>query len=345
MKKMLLLAATALVATAAASAQTFQLSGAGATFPQPLYVKMFDEYKAVTGNEVNYQGIGSGAGVAQLTAKTVDFGASDAPMNAGQIAKAGADVVHIPTCVGAIVITYNLPGKVVQLRLTGSLVAEIYMQKITKWNDPALRAVNPGVNLPNRNIVIVHRADASGTSYNFTGYLSKESPDWARTVGQSTNPKWPVGLGGKGNPGVAAQVKQIPFSIGYVEIAYALQTKMPTAIMKNKAGHWIDPHEMASVGQAANIDFPADGKADLIDSSAAQGYPISTTTWLLVYKDQTYTGNQAKSQAVMKTIWWMLHDGQQYNEALGYAKLPAGAVAVAETLMKSVTYHGTPLLH
>lgn len=344
MKKTVLLIAVMVVLAFSVSAQKVQLIGAGATFPQPLYVKMFDEYKKATKNEVNYQGVGSGAGVNQLIAKTVDFGASDAPMNADQTAKAGAEVVHIPTCVGAIVITYNIPGFSKSMRLTGSVIADIYLNKITKWNDDAIAKLNPGIKLPDMNIVVVRRADASGTSFNFTGYLKKESQEWADMVGQNTNPKWPVGVGGKGNPGVAAYVKQVPGAIGYVEIAYAIQNKMPVAIIQNKAGNWIDANKIATVSEAANIEFPMDGKADLIDSSAANGYPISTTTWLLVYKDQTYTGNQTKSTEVMKTIWWMLHDGQKYNEAQGYAKLPAGAVKVAEALIKSVTYNGTALI-
>jgi phosphate transport system substrate-binding protein len=344
MKKTTLLVAVMVAVAFSASAQTVQLTGAGATFPQPLYVKMFDEYKKATKTEVNYQGVGSGAGVNQLIAKTVDFGASDAPMNADQIAKAVAEVVHIPTCVGAIVVTYNIPGFKGSLKFTGPVLADIYLGKITKWDDEAISKLNTGVKLPDMNIVVVRRADASGTSFNWTGYLTKESPDWASSVGQNTNPKWPVGVGGKGNPGVAAYVKQVPGSIGYVEIAYAIQNKMPVAIVQNKAGNWIDPNKIATVSEAANIEFPADGKADLIDSSAPNGYPISTTTWLLVYKDQTYTGNKAKSEAVMKALWWMLHDGQKYNEAQGYAKLPMGAVKVAETLMKSVTYNGESLL-
>jgi len=344
MKKTTLLALVLVGAAASVSAQAFQLTGAGATFPQPLYVKMFDEYKKATKNEVNYQGVGSGAGVNQLIAKTVDFGASDAPMNADQIAKAGTEVVHIPTCVGAIVMTYNIPNFKSVIRLTGPVIADIYLGKITKWDDEAITKLNPGVKFPDMNIVVVRRADASGTSFNFTGYLGKESADWATTVGQNTNPKWPVGVGGKGNPGVAAYVKQVPGSIGYVEIAYAIQNKMPVAHIQNKAGNWIDPNKIAAVSEAANIEFPADAKADLIDSPAPNGYPISTTTWLLVYKDQTYTGKKDKSTAVMKALWWMLHEGQKYNEAQGYAKLPAGAVKVAETLMKSVTYNGEALL-
>ena len=344
MKKTTLLVAVLLAVAFSAGAQTVQLTGAGATFPQPLYVKMFDEYKKATKVEVNYQGVGSGAGINQLVSKTVDFGASDAPMNADQQTKAGADVVHIPTCVGAIVITYNIPGYSGTLKMTGPLIADIFLGKITKWDDAAIAKLNGDVKLPDMNIVVVRRADASGTSFNFTNYLSKESKEWADGPGVTNNPKWPVGVGGKGNPGVAAYVKQVPGSIGYVEIAFALQNKMPFAVVQNKAGNFIDPSKIATLTEAANITFPADGKADLIDSDAANGYPISATTWILVYKDQTYTGNADKSKATLKAIWWMLHEGQALNEGLNYAKLPAGAVKVAETLIKSVTYNGKPLL-
>ncbi len=345
MKKTTLLVSVLVAVAFSASAQTVQLTGAGATFPQPLYVKMFDEYKKATKNEINYQGVGSGAGVNQLIAKTVDFGASDAPMNADQTAKAGAEVVHIPTTVGAIVVTYNIPGYKGALKLTGPVIADIFLGKITKWDDDAIVKLNPDVKaLTDTNIVVVRRADASGTSYNFTNYLAKESKEWADGPGVTNNPKWPVGVGGKGNPGVAAYVKQVPGSLGYVEIAYALQNKMSFAVVQNKAGNFIDPSKISTLTEAANITFPADGKADLIDSEAANGYPISATTWLLVYKDQTYTGNADKSKAVLKAIWWMLHEGQAFSEGLNYAKLPAGAVKVGETLLKSVTYNGKPLL-
>jgi len=345
MKKTTLLVAVMVAVAFSASAQTVQLTGAGATFPQPLYVKMFDEYKKATKNEVNYQGVGSGAGVNQLIAKTVDFGASDAPMNADQTTKAGADVVHIPTCVGAIVVTYNIPGYKGSLKLTGPVIADIFLGKITKWDDEAIVKLNPDVKaLTDTNIVVVRRADASGTSYNFTNYLAKESKEWADGPGVTNNPKWPVGVGGKGNPGVAAYVKQVPGSIGYVEIAYALQNKMSFAVVQNKAGNFIDASKIATLTEAANITFPVDGKADLIDSEAANGYPISATTWILVYKDQTYTGNMDKSKETLKAIWWMLHEGQSLNEGLNYAKLPVAAVKVAENLLKSVTYNGKALL-
>jgi phosphate transport system substrate-binding protein len=344
-----LIALTGVLTLGACSAQKqapkiIQLTGAGSTLGQPLYVAMADAYKKLTGVEMNFQGIGSGAGVQQLIAKTVDFGASDAPVNPDQQAKLGAPVVQIPTCVAAIVMSYNLPGLKEKLRLTGPVIADMYLGKIKKWNDAAIAKINPGVKLPATAITCVYRADASGTSYNFTGYLTKESPEWASKIGRSLNPKWPLGIGGKGSSGVAAYITQVPGGIGYEEIAYAMQNNLPEAIIQNKAGNWIDPSDISTVSQAANLAFPADGIVDLIDSTATNGYPISTTTWIDVYKDQTYTGNKDKSLALMNLLWYMLHDGQSINVSQGFAKLPDAGVAVAETLLKSVTYNGEPLL-
>ena len=322
---------------------TVSLNGAGATFPQPLYTVMFDEY-AKTGNKVNYQGVGSGAGIKQLIEKTVDFGASDAPMKQKDIDAAGAEVLHIPTCIGAIVLTYNLPTVKAQLKFDSESIAAIFLGKITKWNDAAIKALNPGVDLPDLAIGVVHRSDSSGTSYNFTTYLTKVSKEWADKVGASKSPDWPAGIGGQGNPGVASAVKQVPGAIGYVEIAYARQNNMPVAQVKNAAGNFIDPSNLENVALAADVAFPADAKVDVVNSDAKMGYPIAATTWLLLYKDQTYTGKPEISKGVVELMWWMLHDGQSLNETVGYAPLPPAAVAVAEKLLKSVTYDGQPLL-
>lgn len=326
------------------SSSVTSLEGAGATFPQPLYTVMFDQYAKVKGVKVNYQGVGSGAGIQQLTAKTVDFGASDAPMKAKDIAAAGAEVIHIPTCIGAIVLSYNLPGVKEQLKLDSDTISRIFLGQITKWNDPAIAATNSGVTLPDLAIGVIHRSDSSGTSYNFTTYLSKVSTEWANKIGPSKSPEWPVGIGGQGNPGVASSIKQVPGAIGYIEIAYALQNNMPAAQVKNSSGNFINPEDLGKVALAADVDFPADAKVDIVNSSAAQGYPISATTWLLLYKDQTYTGNKAVSKAVVDMMWWMLHDGQALNETVNYAKLPSAAVAVAEKLLKSVVFDGETLL-
>ncbi len=344
MKKVIALLSVLALVAAGLSAQVVELTGAGATFPAPLYQKMFDNY--VKTAKVNYGAVGSGAGIQQLTAKTVDFGASDAPMNADEQTKAGAEVLHIPTCVGSIAITYNVPGLDAKtpLKLTGAVIADIYLGKIDNWNDKPLVDLNPGLKLPESKIVVVRRADSSGTSYNFTGYLTKVSDEWKTSVGQNKAPKWPVGVGGKGNAGVASYVKQVPGSIGYVEIAYARQNKMAVAFVQNKAGNYIDPNSLSALAKAADVAFPADAKADIINTDAKDGYPIAATTWLLVYKDQSYTKNAAKSKAVLDTIWWMLHDGQQYNEAMDFGKLPPAAVTVAENLLKSVVFDGKPLL-
>jgi phosphate transport system substrate-binding protein len=322
----------------------FDLNGAGATFPAPLYTVMFDAYTKATGNRVNYQAIGSGGGIQQLTAKTVDFGASDAPLKDSELKAAGAEVIHIPTCIGAIVVSYNLPAIKTQLKFDGTTIANIFLGKITKWNDPAIAALNAGVALPDLPIAVVHRSDSSGTSFNFTTYLTKVSPDWASQIGVSKSPSWPVGIGGQGNPGVAANISQVTGALGYIEIAYARQNKMPVAQIKNKAGNFIDPNDLTTVALAADVDFPADAKADIVNSTAAKGYPISATTWLLLYKDQTFTGNPEKSKAVVDLLWWMIHDGQKYNESADYAKLPAVAVTVAEKLLTSVVFAGKPLI-
>lgn len=320
-----------------------KIMGGGATFPAPLYLKMFDAYTKKTGIAINYQAIGSGAGIKQLIAKTVDFGGSDAPLNAKETRKAGAEVIHVPTCLGAIVLSYNVPG-LSNLKLTPDVLSGIYLGKITHWNDAALAKINPGVKLPNMRITVVHRSDSSGTSYNFTVYLSSVSRIWGKNPGVSKNPKWPVGIGGKGNDGVAASIKQIKGSIGYIELAYAFQNKMPVALLKNKSGIFIDGHSFNAVGEAANIAIPANGKVNVVNTSSRNGYPIAATTWILLYKDQSYTKNKAQSEAVVNLIWWMIHEGQAYNEAAGYAKLPPRAVKVGENLLRSVVFNGKPLL-
>ncbi|MBN1646543.1 MAG: phosphate ABC transporter substrate-binding protein PstS [Spirochaetales bacterium] len=328
----------------AAGSAPVSLNGAGATFPQPLYTVMFDEYAKATGNKVNYQGVGSGAGIKQLTEKTVDFGASDAPMKQKEMEAAGAEVLHIPTCIGAIVLTYNLPTVKARLKFDSDTIADIFLGKITKWNDPAIVALNPGVSLPDLAIGVVHRSDSSGTSFNFTTYLTKVNKEWADKVGASKSPDWPTGIGGQGNPGVASSVKQVPGALGYVEIAYARQNDMPVAQIKNAAGNFIDPGDLDNVALAADVDFPADAKVDVVNSPAAKGYPIAATTWLLLYKDQTYTGKMDISKGVVELMWWMLHDGQKLAESVNYAPLPPAAIKVAENLLKSVTYDGKALL-
>lgn len=328
---------TYLLAMIVIAAQVFgvDLNAAGATFPEPLYVAMFKQY---TVHRVNYQGVGSGAGIKQLIAKTVDFAGSDAPLTDDEKKQAGAEVLHIPMALGAIVMVYNLPGNL-KLRLDGDTIAKIYLGQITKWNDPAIVALNPGVNLPDLNIVVVRRSDSSGTTYNFTLYLTKISKDWEKEVGTSKSPKWPVGIGGKGNPGVAAYVKQVPGSIGYVEFAYAKQNGLAYALLKNAAGEFIDAADPKSLA-AAMATVPADGIADVVNSSAKGAYPIAATTWVLLYKDLSYLNDAARAKAIVDTLWWMTHEGQKVHPTLDYGPLSAQAVKVAENLLNSVVFNG-----
>jgi len=321
-----------------------ELLGAGATFPEPLYSKMFDVYYSQTSHKINYQGIGSGGGIQQITGQTVDFGGTDAFLTDGQMAKVqGNSLLHIPTALGAVVVTYNLPGKPV-LKLTPDVVAGIFLGRIKTWNDSRITALNPGVNLPGDPVVVVHRSDGSGTSFVFTDYLSKVSPEWKQQVGAGTAVKWPVGLGGKGNPGVAGLVQQMKSSVGYVELAYAEKNRMPYAIIKNKSGNFIKP-SIKSVSLAANVTLPDDTRASITDTDAKEGYPISAFTWILVYKEQSYGGRtNSKAKTLAKLLWWMTHEGQQYCAELLYAPLPKEAVAKAEKILKSVTYNGQPIL-
>ena len=324
-------------------AQAVELSGAGATFPYPLYSKMFYEYHKQTGDKVNYQSIGSGGGIRQLMARTVDFGASDAFMSDEELSKAPAPIVHIPMALGAVVVTYNIPDNPT-LKLTSDIVADIYLGKITKWDDQRIKNVNPGVDIPHLNITVVHRSDGSGTTFIFSNYLAKISRDWKAEVGQGKALDWPVGIGGKGNEGVAGYVKQIPGAIGYVELIYTLQNNMPAALVQNKSGNFINP-SLESVSLAANIDLPDDTRIAITDTDAAQGYPISGFTWLLLYQEQSYGGRSAQqADESAKLAWWMCHQGQSYNEALHYAPIPKAAVAKAERILKSVTYQGKPIL-
>ena len=341
------IAVTALILSLAAGlgfSQSVELVGAGATFPAPIYTKLFDQYSKEFGVKVNYQAIGSGGGQSQLKNKTVDFGATDVIMTAKDLADAPAAIVHIPTVAGAVVLTYNLPGSP-ELRLTGDVVADIFLGKIKKWNDSRIAALNPSVKLPGTAITVVHRSDGSGTTGVFSDYLSKISDEWKQSVGSGTALSWPAGVGAKGNPGVAGLVKQLPGGLGYVELIYALQNSMPYAQIKNKSGNWIKA-SLASTTAAANVAVPDDvTKISLTDTDAADGYPISTFTWLILYKEQGYGNHdQAKVQAMMKMISWMIHDGQKFAEPLSYATLPQAVVAKADAIIKSVTFNGKPLM-
>jgi phosphate transport system substrate-binding protein len=318
--------------------------GAGSTFDNPLFSKMFSEYNKLNGLKVNYQSIGSGGGILQLTNKTVDFGASDAPLNGKQDSGMTAPAVHIPVTAGAVVISYNLPEVKDTLKLTPEILAEIFLGKITKWNDAKIAKANAGIKLPATGIIVAHRSDGSGTTNIFTTYLGKVNEEWNTKVGKGSSVNWPVGLGGKGNEGVAGSIKQTPGAIGYVELAYAIQNNMAYAKMQNKAGNFITP-SIASVTAAANITIPADTKVSLTNTEAADGYPISGLSWVLLYKEQKYNNRTLdKTTKIVKLVWWMTHEGQQFSAALNYAPLSPAAVTAGETILKSITYDGKPIL-
>jgi phosphate transport system substrate-binding protein len=320
------------------------LLGAGSSFVYPLFSKQFAVYHDSTQMKVDYQANGSGGGISALIAKTVDFADSDAPLNDDQASKMGAYALHIPMCSGAVALSYNLPDLKDTLKLTPVVLADLFLGKITKWNDKAIAAVNPGVKLPDLPVVISHRTDGSGTTNIFTSYLSLVSPEWQTKVGKGGSVNWPTGLGGKGNPGVAGNIKQTPGAIGYIELAYAIGNNMAYAKIQNKGGNYIVP-SVASTKAAGNINIPADGKVWLVNTDAADGYPIAGFTWAIIYKEQNYNSRSLdKATKLVKLLWWNIHDGQQYCEALNYAPLPANAVTVAENILKSATYDGKPIL-
>ena len=348
MKKLLCCAVVALLMLLVyspwpAHAESKELLGAGATFPYPLYSKMFDTYYQAYKVKINYQAIGSGGGIQQLISKTVDFGGTDAFMNEREMKKAEVPILHIPTCLGAVVVTYNLPDKP-KLKFTPDVIADIFLGNITRWDDPRIAAVNPDVKLPSMSIVVVHRSDGSGTTFIFSDYLSKVSKDWNFKVGADKSLNWPVGLGAKGNPGVAGLINQTPGAIGYVELIYTTQNNMPAGIIKNKAGNFIEPN-IKSTSAAANIEMPDDTRISLTDTAAADGYPISGFTWLIFYKEQKYADrSKEKADELIKLLWWMIHEGQQIAEPMHYAPIPKSAVAKGEQILQSVDYNGVPLL-
>lgn len=297
------------------------INGAGATFPFPLYSKWFSEYQKVAPEvQINYQSIGSGGGIKQFQEKTVDFGATDLPMTDEQLAKSPAPVYHIPTVLGAVVMTYNLPGVEQGLKLDGGIVADLFLGKITKWNDARIVKINPGVKLPDTDVLIVHRSDGSGTSGIFTDYLSKVSPEWKTKVGTGTAVNWPAGLGGKGNEGVSGLVKQTPGSIGYVELIYAMSNSLTYASMKNKAGKFTVPsmETVSAAAAGASKNMPADFRVSITDADGKDSYPISGFTYLLVYQ----TMDKDKGGKIVKFLKWQLKDGGQFAGPLHYAPLP-----------------------
>jgi len=314
------------------------INGAGATFPYPIYSKWFDDYTKVdTGVRFNYQSIGSGGGIMMLRNRTVDFGASDAPLNDAQGKAMPTPVLHFPSVIGAVVLMYNLPGlKDESIKLTGPTIADIYLGKIAKWSDPAISGLNPGIKFPDEAIQVVHRSDGSGTTYIFSDYLSKVSADWAKQVGHGTSLKWPVGLGGKGSEGVTGLLQQTPGAIGYVELTYALTNHIPVAIIRNHDGNWVEPTlegvTAAAAGAAANM--PADFRVSITDAPGPQSYPISSFTWLLVYRQQS---DHAKGQAIVNFLKWALTSGQKDAGPLNYAPLPGAIVSKELDALKQIS--------
>jgi phosphate transport system substrate-binding protein len=317
------------------------LSGAGATFPAVIYSKWIDEYNRLTGVQINYQSIGSGGGIKSISDKTVDFGATDGPMTDQQLADAKAPILHIPMVMGAVVPTYNIPGVTQQLKLTPEALSGIFLGTITKWNDPKITGSNTGVTLPDQAITTVHRSDGSGTTNIFTDYLSKVSADWKSKVGAGNSVNWPSGVGGKGNEGVAGSVKQQPYSIGYVELIYAIQNKLGYATMQNAKGKFVEAN-LDSVSKAADgITLAPDLRVSITNSENADAYPISGFTWILVYQEMA---DQPKALALTRYLWWSVTDGQAFAKELGYAPIPAAVVTKAEDKIRSITSGGTAVL-
>ena len=336
-KKAVLTAVAAITATGLAfAASPVLINGAGATFPYPIYSKWFDLYAGINpGLRFNYQSIGSGGGIKQISSKTVDFGATDGPMTEEQMAAAPARLFHIPMVMGADAIAYNVPGVAQPLKFTADAIAGIFLGRVKNWNDPALASANPGVTLPDMPIIVAHRSDGSGTTYIFTDYLSKVSGDWKLKVGKGTAVNWPVGLGGKGNEGVAGLVKQMPGSIGYMELSYAITNKLNVGHVQNKSGNFIEP-TIATVSKSAEgVAIPSDFRVSITDSPNPEAYPISGFTWILVYKNLKDTG--IKGQALVDFLKWAVHDGQKYATDLLYAPLPADIVAMIDKKLEEIT--------
>jgi phosphate transport system substrate-binding protein len=313
-----------------------QINGAGATFPNPIYSKWFSEYaKSHPDVRINYQSIGSGGGIRQLTAQTVFFGATDGPMSDEQIKSAPGPIVHLPTALGAVVPVYNIPGFSGDLKFSGPLLADIYLGKVKKWNDAAIAKENPGAKLPATEIAVAHRSDGSGTTYIFVDFLSKVSPEFKEKVGVSTSVNWPVGVGGKGNEGVAGVVKQTPGSIGYVELIYALQNSIPYGAVKNRAGTYLkaslESVTAAAAGSAASM--PEDFRVSITNADGAGAYPISSYTWILMYQSPS---DKAKGRKMVEFMRWAITDGEAYAKELGYAPLPDSVVKLEQDALGKI---------
>ncbi|MFA5975235.1 MAG: phosphate ABC transporter substrate-binding protein PstS [Elusimicrobiota bacterium] len=336
MKKLLgsLLAGLMVMSGTTAWAEALLINGAGATFPFPIYSKWFDEYhKSHPDIQFNYQSIGSGGGIRQVSARTVDFGATDGPMTDAQLEAAKGTLLHFPTVLGGVVPAYNVEGVTEKLSFTQKAIAGIFLGDIANWNDPEIQKANPGVKLPAAPIVVVHRSDGSGTSYCWTDYLSKISSKWVTRAGRGTSVNWPVGLGGKGNEGVAGLVKQTPNTIGYVELIYAKHNSILYGKLQNKAGNFVDCSEETISAAAASAKMPFDFRVSITNADGAQAYPASTFTWLLIYASQS---DKQKGQALVDFLHWMLKDGQKFAPELGYAPLPAEVSTKVEAAIKKI---------
>jgi len=312
------------VLASCASAQT-TLNGAGATFPYPIYSKWFSEYhKEHSDVQINYQSIGSDGGIVQIQESTVDFGASDGPMSDQQIAESKVKVLHVPTVLGSVVLAYSIPGVNVEIKFSPEALAGIFLGKISKWNDKAITSVNPGINFPDQNITVVHRSDGSGTTYIFTDYLSKVSPDWQSAVGKGVSVRWPVGIGGKGSEGVSGAIRQLPGSIGYVELIYALQNNILFGSVRNSSGQFIKASLESTTAAASGVKMPADFRVSITNPPAKTAYPIASFTWLLI---PTHPADANKGKILKDFLFWMLDQGQGMTNALSYASLPQDVVA------------------
>ena len=327
------------------SSKSVSITAAGATFPLPFYNMVFKKYTGESGILLTYGGIGSGGGIRSLTDRVVDFGATDAFLSNEKVAEMPGEIVHVPTCIGAVVIAYNLPG-VEELKLSNGLLESIFMGKITKWNDPKIATENPGVNFPDMDISFVHRSDGSGTTYIFSDYMSKVSPAWEAEVGRGKSLKWPVGMGAKGNPGVAGTIKQTVGSIGYIGSEFAFAQKITFAKVQNSAGNFIEPN-LESISASAQGDIPTDTRVMLTNSSDPNAYPISGFTWLILYKEQNYNGrSQKQAKETLNFLNWIIQeDAQAVAQQVHYAPLPAKAVELSKEILKSVTYDGKSLLN
>ena len=329
-------------AVAAKAVDVVTLNGAGATFPNIIYQDWMLTYNQSHPDvKLNYQSIGSGGGIRQFSDGTVDFGGTDAPMTDSAIAAIQGNVLHIPTVMGAVVVAYNLQGLAQPVKFTPDVVADIFLGKITNWNDARLASINPGLKLPSQDIVVVHRADGSGTSFVFTDYLSKVSPDWQQKVGKGTSVNWPVGLGGRGNEGVSATVSQTPGAIGYVELAYAQKNNIPFGTLRNSSGNWITPSleavTAAAAGAMKDMGSNTDFRVSITNSSGPKAYPISSFTWFLIHKSY---GDEAKARALVQFVWWAETDGQAKAPELGYASLPKELRPWIQARLKTVTAGG-----